>query len=110
MRKIPDKLRQEMERDPFYKQCCITGRADEKIDWHHNMIYGGNQVNEKWCILPLLQSIHRDIVKHKERCDWIMLNRATDAELERYSKAINYKHIRKVLNKKYGNKIYNIIL
>lgn len=102
MRPIPEKLRREMENDPFYKKCCITGSSSEKIDWHHNLIYGGRQVNEKWCILPLAKSVHDNIVKYKEICDWIMFNRATDEELERYSKAMNYKRMRDVLNKKYG--------
>ena len=102
MRKIPKQLMEDMANDKFYKQCCITGRTDEKIEWHHNLIYAGRQVNEKWCILPLLKSVHRDIVKYKEACDWIMLNRATDEELERYSKAINYKRERDRLNKIYG--------
>ena len=91
-----------MENDPYYKKCCITGKSYGKIDWHHNLIYGGSQVNEKFCILPLAKEIHDDIVKYKEQCDWIMCNRATDEELKRYSKAINYIAMRERLNKKYG--------
>lgn len=102
MNKIPPKLVSEMESDPFYKQCCITGLRNEKIEWHHNLIYAGKQVQAKFCILPLLKSVHRDIVKHKEICDWIMLNRTTDEELEKYSKLINYKRERERLNKIYG--------
>lgn len=102
MKKIPSELRHEMETDPYYSKCCITGSTSEKIDWHHNMIYAGSQVNEKFCILPLSRSIHNDIVKYKERCDWIMCNRATDKELRRYSKAINYINERERLNKIYG--------
>lgn len=91
-----------MEADPFYKQCCITGSKSGKIDWHHNLIFAGRQVNEKFCILPLLKSIHDNIVVHKEECDWIMWNRATDEEIKRYSKAIDYFKERDRLNKKYG--------
>ncbi len=98
MRKIPKTLIEEVENDPFYKKCCITGLSNEKIEWHHNLIYGGKQVNEKWCILPLLKSIHRDIVKYKEKCDWIMLNRATDEELKKYSKVVDYIKMRERLN------------
>ena len=105
MRKIPLKLREEMENDPYYKKCCVTGTSSGKIDWHHNMTYAGRQVNAKFCILPLSKSVHDDIVKHKERCDWIMLNRATDEELRFYSKAIDYKRLKEKLNAKYG--IYN---
>ena len=102
MRPIPQKLRDEMANDPYYKRCCVTGSANEKIDFHHNLIFGGRQVNEKWAILPLAKSVHDDIVKWKEKCDWIMLNRATDEELEPYCKAIDYKQRREFLNKKYG--------
>jgi len=102
LRKIPPKLVRELECDPFYEKCCITGRNDEKIEWHHNLIYASRQVNEKFCILPLLQSIHREIVKYKEKCDWIMLNRATESELKQYSKAVDYVKMRERLNQIYG--------
>lgn len=104
MRKIEPKLVKELEADPFYKQCCITGLSHKavKIDWHHNLIYGGKQVNAKFCILPLADFVHRNIVKHKEKCDWIMWNRATPEEIQKYSKAINYQRELQRLNKKYG--------
>lgn len=105
MRPIPIKLRSEIESDPFYKQCCITGRNDEKIEWHHNLIFGGRQINEKFCILPLAQSIHERIIAYKEKCDWIMLNRATDEELKKYSKAVDLFDRRERLNKKHGKYI-----
>lgn len=106
MSKIPAKLRAELSVDPFYKRCCISGYTSEKIEWHHNLIYAGKQVQEKWCILPLAQSIHdgaRDS-KLKEKLDWIMLNRGTDEDLLRYSKAENLITKRERLNKIYGSK------
>ena len=104
MNNIPPKLRAEMAEDPYYKKCCITGKLsiNTKIEWRHNLIFGGKQVQEKWCILPLAEDIHRDIVKYKEKCDWIMINRATDDDLRRYSKAVDYIKMRDKLNKKYG--------
>src|ERR1035437_5821985 len=103
MRKIPDEVLEEIMKDWFYKKCCV---ADEKcsgrIEWHHNLIYAGKQVNEKWCILPLLQGVHRDIVKYKEKCNWIMVNRMTDEQLNKYSKAINYRLMKANLNHIYG--------
>ena len=94
-----------MAQDPFYKRCCLTGSMNVKIEWHHNLIFAGRQVNEKWCILPLWEKVHAQANKPeiKEKLDWIMLNRATDAELERYSKATNLKTKRDKLNKKYGS-------
>lgn len=93
-----------MEADPFYRTCCVSGVRGPfvKIDWHHNLIFAGRQVNEKWCILPLAQPIHDRIVEYKEIVDWIMLNRATDEELRRYSKAVDLISKRAKLNKKYG--------
>jgi hypothetical protein len=94
-----------MDADPFMHRCCITGNTSEKIDWHHNMIHAGRQVNEWWAILPLATTVHDRVPgdpELKDRCDWIMLNRATDEELRRYSKAINYIRRREVLNRRFG--------
>lgn len=104
MRKIPAGLRSEMERDPFYKRCAITGKPAGmvRIEWHHNLIFAGRQVNEKWCIIPLSKEIHDSIVQHKDRVDWIMLNRATDDDLRRYSKAVDLISKRDALNKQFG--------
>ncbi len=93
-----------MSNDPYYSKCCITGSTSEKIDWHHNLIFGGKQVNEKFAILPLAKSVHDKITQYKEKCDWIMWNRATHQQIEFYSKAKNYFTYLDKLNKKYGNK------
>lgn len=100
---IPPKLREEMSQDPFYKKCCITGQTSGKIDWHHNLTFGGKRQNEKFCILPLAKEVHDKIAYYKELCDWIMWNRANESEIQRYSKAINYQQVKERLNKKYGN-------
>ena len=102
MRPIPPKLKDNMSSDPYYKKCCVTGSTSEKIDFHHNLIFGGRQVNEKFCILPLAKSIHDNIVKYKEICDWIMWSRANEDEIRRYSKANNYIRTRDILIGKYG--------
>jgi len=102
MRKIPLAMREEMANDPFYSRCCISGNTHEKIEWHHNLKFGGKQVNEMFCILPLSKSIHDNIVKYKEKCDWIMWNRANNEEIRRYSKAEDYFKTKEQLNKKYG--------
>lgn len=104
MRPIPAKLRDELAADPFYDRCCISGvsKLHTKIDWHHNATWQGRQLQEKWAILPLARDIHDNIVRYKEKCDWIMLNRADDDTLRRYSKAVNLIAKRDTLNKKYG--------
>jgi len=104
MRAIPQRLKRELEQDPWYKRCCITGRTQEKIEWHHNFIFAGRQVNEKWCILPLSKPIH-DREKEKEikmKLNWIMINRADDETLKKYSKAMDLLEIKELLNKKFG--------
>lgn len=93
-----------MENDPFYKRCCVTGvgqSAYSKIEWHHNFTWMGKRLNEKWCILPVLKEIHdkekqKDI---KETLDRIMLNRADDETLKKYSKAVDLIAKRDRLNK-----------
>ncbi len=106
MRPIPQKLRNELENDIFYKRCCVTGEPIGKvhIEWHHNFIFANKQVNERWCILPLWDEVHKieKTKKVKERLNWIMLNRATDKELEKYSRVIDLKWERDRLNKQFG--------
>jgi hypothetical protein len=94
-----------MAQDPFMTRCCITGNTTEKIDWHHNLIHAGRQVNEPWAILPLARSIHDRVHEKdiKDRCDWVMLNRATEEQLAPYCRAINYIRRRNILNQRYGN-------
>lgn len=92
MNQIPPKLRREIEADPYYKNCCITGMPATlvKIEWHHNFIYAGRQVQEKWCILPIDREMHKQVRgdrEMRERLDWEMLSRATDEELKKYSRA-----------------------
>lgn len=107
MRKISKKLRDEIEADPYYKNCCLTGMPGTviKIEWHHNLMFAGRQVNEKFAILPVDKDVH-DRLKGdsnlRDRLDWIMLNRATDEELKRYSKAEDLKAKRERLNEKFG--------
>jgi len=78
---------------------------DRKIEWHHNLIFAGKQVQARFCILPICKQIH-DLADRKdvrERLDWIMLNRATDDELIAYSKAVDLIRKRNTLNEKYEN-------
>ena len=91
-----------MGEDLYYSRCCISGSL--RPEWHHQLIFAGRQVNEKWAIIPLSNRIHSLArLKHvKEVLDWIMVNRATDEELLPYCKAINYIKLRETLNEKYG--------
>lgn len=99
---IPPKLRREMADDPYYSRCALTG-ATSGVEWHHNLRFAGKNVQERFCIIPLSRDVHARIDHHKERVDWIMLNRMTDAELTRYSKAVDFHAWRLRLNEKYGS-------
>lgn len=107
MNSIPKKLRAEMDADPFYRRCAISGQKGTRhdpIEWHHNLIYGGKQVQEKFAILPIKRSLHRDADNKQLRAqlDWIMWNRATPEQLARFSKAKNYAMYLMTLNCVYG--------
>ena len=103
---IPKKLLNEILEDKFYKKCCRTGKPYGKIDFHHNLIFAGKQVQEKFAILPVHNSIHQYhnglTSEVKEKLNWIMVNRMSDVELNYYSKAVDYTALKKRLNKKYG--------
>lgn len=106
MRPIPQQLKEKLASKKYYKYCAECRK--EGVQWHHNLIFGGKQVNAEFCIIPLCPSCHDKARNRefKERLDWMMLNRATEEELFEYSKAINYNRIKSVLNEKYG--IYHI--
>lgn len=103
-----------MAADPFYRVCAVTGELgtrSDPIEWHHNLIFGGKQVQEKFCILPIKRSIHakaNDKVV-KGRLDWIMLSRATPAQLTQYSKAIDRHFHLAVLQKLYGHYVPDMV-
>lgn len=98
-----------MTRMPEYQDgYCIYHEAyhgnGSKIEWHHNLIFAGRQVNEVFAILPICRWVH-DQARNREfrdRLDWIMLNRASDEELTYFSKASDLIRKREVLNQKYG--------
>lgn len=109
---IPKKLRNEMNADPFYHSCCLSGktRAQVKIEWHHNFEtyqYGNKgRLNEKWCILPVAKIFNdkANVREVRDLLNWIMLNRASDETLEKYSKCLDLKRVRDNLNKQYDKK------
>jgi len=91
MRPIPAKLRQEMASDPYYKTCARkNAECNGRITWEHAWIYGGNQINEKWAIIPLCEYHHAvnsfqdggDLDKKENQR--ISLSRATFDDLKKY--------------------------
>ncbi len=113
MRTIPPALREQMAADPFYKICararllkdhiCSGDPLNGKlIDWEHALIFAGKQINEVWAIVPICYWAHRGPGLVKEINVWIALNRASDADLAKYSKLVNYVRERARLNAIYG--------
>lgn len=109
MRKISDPVRKVINTDPYYTKCarCNEGTCKGRITMEHTLIYAGKQIDEVWAIIPLCEYHHAvnqyqdggDLKKELNIC--IALNRATDEELLKYSKATNYIALRKQLNEKY---------
>lgn len=96
-----------MAADPFYLRCCISGdegTRKDPIEWHHNLIYGGKQVQVKFAILPLKRSLHKAANNKQLRAqlDWVMWNRASEEECRKYSKAVDYVMYLMALNMIYG--------
>lgn len=95
---IPQHILASIVSDGWYQKCCLCGSSP--VQFHHHMIYAGRAVQEKFAILPLCPNCHR-IEKRKDINDkltLIMLNRATDEELRRYSKIVDLIGKRRILN------------
>jgi len=102
---IPNKMREEMEADPFMKKCVWSGEiSKEKVSWEHCWNYAGRKINEKWAIVPLRVDLNVNISGNvKEYCRYVSLTRATNEDLEKYPKK-NWQQLKKYLNKKYEGK------
>ena len=84
---IPPKMRQEMNNNPWYHQCCIVHpECSGRIQWHHNLIYAGKRQNEQFGILPVCEWIHERATRRdiKEQLNAIMVSRMTDADRKKY--------------------------
>jgi hypothetical protein len=107
---IPAKLRKQIDKDPYYKKCALTGFTAFKIELHHAIIVANRQVQEKWAIVPLWwrkhsyygdpDSVH-NCKETKDRVELIALKRATKKDLQKYRKA-NLEQRLKYLNNKYN--------
>lgn len=96
-----------MAADPFYQVCCITGERatrEDPIEWHHNLTFAGKQVQEAFAILPVKRSLHYKANEKslRARMDWVMLSRASEEQMERFSKAIDRRFALAMLEQVYG--------
>lgn len=111
MRKISPKVKEKLLQEPDICARKQDGNCAGCITWEHTLIFGGKQIDEVWAIIKLCEYHHAVGIYQdsgdlwKERNVWIALNRATDDELRKYSKATDYIKQREVLNQKHG--IYN---
>lgn len=106
MRKISQNVKQKVLERP--QVCARAGEGCAgRITWEHALIYAGRQIDEAWAIVLLCERHHGvntyqdcgDL--QKEKNVWIALNQATNEELQKYSKAIDYIRLRNTLNAKY---------
>jgi len=112
MRKISSKVKEKLLQEPDI--CALKdNNCSGRITWEHCLCYGGKQIDEAWSIIKICAKHHSvdqyqdSGLLNKEKNIWIALNKATDEELLKYSKVINYIEKRKQLNEKYGTPIIN---
>lgn len=103
MTKIPEQLREEMARDPYYQKCCRSkeGTCQGRITWEHAWIYAGRQIQERFSIIPLCWHHHLGDGLNKEINHWISINRASSEDFAKYPKK-NWAELKLLLNQKYG--------
>lgn len=110
MRKISQKVREALLLEPDVCARQHEGDCKGRITWEHSLTYAGRQIDEVWAIIKLCEYHHAvnnyqdNGNLNKEINVWLALNRATDEELIKYSKAINYINMRNNLNIKYGKR------
>lgn len=105
---IPPKLKKQIDKDPFYRKCCLQDEnCDGKIEMHHNLIYAGQQQNYIFCILPACANFHHKYEKRpdiRDRLDSIMLSRTNLLFLQQTFPKRNWPQLQNYLSKKYGRK------
>jgi hypothetical protein len=108
MRPIPEKLKKEMNSDPFYKKCIRHKEqtCGGRITFEHALIYAGKQINEKFAILPVCEK-HHGVNRYQDRGDldkryheWVALNRMSPEDEKKYPRR-NWQQEKIKLNKIY---------
>lgn len=106
-------LREEIGNDPEYSRCALLGlqfgECQGRITREHSLIHAGKKIQERWAIIPCCAAHHgvdffQDAPTEapKEVRVWVALNRASDEDIFRYSKAVNYQREKVRLNAKFG--------
>lgn len=120
---MPKDVREDVGSDPEYSRCALQGLLLNLIGpcggrptREHALIHAGKKIQEKWAIPPICAAHHgvdqyqdAPTEAKKEIRVWVALNRATEDDLRRFSKAVNYIRMRQVLNDKYGEYVAPLI-
>jgi len=102
MRPIPEKIKKQINKDPFYNVCCITGSTGVSIE--HAQIYAGKQISDLWALVPLRRDLNTSHPPKevKDKCKLISLERA---------KAMGeWDNIKKKYPKKDWDQEYNFLI
>ena len=94
MRPIPQKLRDQMEKDPAMHSCIYFnedckdeyGRKHCRAEWEHCFIYAGKQINEWWAIIGVCWYHHRGPGLNKDYNRMRALMRMSEKDLEEAQK------------------------
>lgn len=107
MRKISPRVKEEILKRP---QVCARhheGTCKGNTTWEHAIIHAGKQLDEAWAIIILCE-YHHAVNNYQDNGDlkkelnvFYALQQATDEELIKVSKAINYLQLRDRLRIKY---------
>jgi len=105
MRRISDSVKAQLLSEPDVCARKKDGGCDGSITWEHAIIYAGRQLDEAWAIVKLCER-HHGVNQYLDGGDLdkqenirLALNRATDEELQKISKATDYIEMRDRLNK-----------
>lgn len=100
---IPEKLKQELLKNPYYRICARKGDdCDGRITFEHAFIYAGKQIQEEWAIIPLCWYHHLGKGLNKEINHYIALSRADLRDLRKRMPKKDWSQMFSYLNKKYA--------
>jgi hypothetical protein len=92
MRRLSAKTKHILGNDPRMKKCALRGIIEHycsrKIDWHHNLIYGGRQSDIPNTILGICSEVHQvaDRSDVKQALNKIMYEQMTEEDFKQLPK------------------------
>lgn len=108
MNKIPQKIKDQLAKDPFMLRCVMKNEwCAGRIEWDHVLKFANKQVQEAFAIVPQCNFHHRGGGLNREYTEYVAFTRLTDDEFfqmcNKYPRS-NWPQLRKYLFKKYGKK------